>query len=152
MFLSRRNQIVLLLLFLFISISIFVYFKYVKPRLNPSYIENKEFLMEKGDENISKSIENVELIIFHTTWCPHSKTALKTWKKIKENRNNSIVNKYRVLFKEVDCDKDEEIADAYNIEGYPTIKLIKNNGKEIIEFDAKLTEETCDEFLNSTLH
>ena len=100
----------------------------------------------------NNELENVELIIFYTTWCPHSKTAIKIWEKIKANKNDKPYNKYNLLFKEVDCDKNEDMADKYNIEGYPTIKLIKNEGKEIIEFDAKLSEDTLEEFLKTVLY
>ena len=142
---------IVLALLVFTGVSVFLYYKYVKPRLNPNYIENKEFLSESSESNNNEP-EDVEIILFHTLWCPHSKTAMKSWEGIKENMNNKIVNKYRVVMKEVDCDKEEEVADKFNIEGYPTIKLVKNQGKEIIEFDAKLSEDTYNEFLNATLH
>lgn len=146
MFENKKNTIVLFLCVIFIGFSVFMYYKYVKPRLNPSYIENKEFVTKNNE------LEDVELIIFYTTWCPHSKRAMNVWEKIKAEKNNKPYNKYNLLFKEIDCDKNEDMADKYNIEGYPTIKLLKNEGKEIIEFDAKLTENTLDEFLNSVLY
>ena len=37
----------------------------------------------------------------------------------------------------------------YNIEGYPTIKLLKDG--QVIEFDAKPTQKTLDQFLNTVL-
>jgi hypothetical protein len=37
----------------------------------------------------------------------------------------------------------------YNIEGFPTIKLLKDG--QIVEFDAKPTRETLNEFLNTVL-
>lgn len=120
--------------------------------MNPSYIENKEFLSNDSDEVDVNNLEDVELIIFYTTWCPHSKTAIKAWNDLKPNYDNKVYNKYRVLLKEVDCDKDVEMADKYNIEGYPTIKLVKNEGTEVVEYDAKLNDETLNEFLSSVLH
>lgn len=148
---SKKNLIILFLVALFITVSVYLYYKYVKPRMNPSYIENKEFLSE-DDNNNTKQLDDVELIIFYTTWCPHSKTAIKTWNTLKPSYDNKVYNKYRVLLKEIDCDKDVEMADKYNIEGYPTIKLVKNNGKEVVEYDAKLNDDTLNEFLNSVLH
>jgi hypothetical protein len=37
----------------------------------------------------------------------------------------------------------------YNIEGFPTIKLLKDG--QIIEYDAKPTKETLVQFLNTVL-
>jgi hypothetical protein len=39
--------------------------------------------------------------------------------------------------------------DKYNIEGYPTIKLIKDN--QVIEYDAKPTKLTMEQFLITVL-
>jgi hypothetical protein len=37
----------------------------------------------------------------------------------------------------------------YNVEGYPTIKLIKDG--QVIEYDAKPSKETLTKFLNTVL-
>ena len=37
----------------------------------------------------------------------------------------------------------------YNIEGYPTIKLLKDG--QIIEYDAKPSKDTLNQFLNTVL-
>ena len=149
---SKRNIVILFLLAIFVTMSVFLYYKYVKPRMNPSYIENKEFLSNENGTIDESTLEDVELIIFYTTWCPHSKTAIKSWSELKPKYDNKVYNKYRLILKEVDCDKDVEMADKYNIEGYPTIKLVKNDGNEVVEYDAKLNEETLNEFLNSVLN
>ena len=38
---------------------------------------------------------------------------------------------------------------SYKIEGYPTIKLLKDG--QVIEYDAKPTKETLTQFLNTVL-
>ena len=42
-----------------------------------------------------------------------------------------------------------QMIDKYKIEGYPTIKLIKDD--QVIEFDAKPTKDTLTQFLNTAL-
>ena len=56
---------------------------------------------------------------------------------------------YRINFIEVDCDKDKATADKFNVQGYPTIKLVKGN--RITDFDARPSKDTLIEFLNSSL-
>lgn len=126
----------------------YLYIHYVKPKLNPSYVENKEFLPVK--EDIPEEDVDADLILFHATWCPHSKTTVEKWNQIKPNYDNKTKNKRKIIMKEVDCDKEESIANEYNITSYPTIKLVKSSD-EIIEYDAKLEEETLNEFLETTL-
>ena len=68
---------------------------------------------------------------------------------MKKKYEGKEINNTRVHFKYIDCEKNEDLADKYKIEGYPTIKLVKDN--EIIEFDAKPREESLTQFLHSTL-
>ena len=67
--------------------------------------------------------------------------------------NGKVINGYTVTFTEVNCTTEtadtEQMMNKYNIEGFPTIKLLKDG--QIIEFDAKPTKETLNEFLNTVL-
>lgn len=124
----------------------YLYLNYVKPRLNPAYVTNKEFIPSKEEEEKKQ----VDLILFYTSWCPHSKNALELWKALKPKYHERLKKQYYVYMKEVDCDEEEDRANEYNIDSYPTIKLVKSSD-EIIEYDAKLEETTLEEFLEATL-
>ena len=126
----------------FIGISMYVYYTYVEPRLNPSYVENKEFI-----ENTTT--KEAELFFFFTEWCPYCKKAKPIWNSLKAEYPDGIINNTKVYFKEVDCDKNEDMANEYKIEGYPTIKLVKDG--QVIEYDAKPNLKTLEEFLHTTL-
>lgn len=125
----------------------YLYTHYVKPKLNPSYVENKEFLPVKEDVEEEK---DVDLILFHAAWCPHSKSTMEVWNTLKDKYDNKSKKNSKIIMKEVDCDKEENMANEYNITTYPTIKLVKS-ANEIIEYDAKLEEDTLEEFLETTL-
>jgi hypothetical protein len=43
----------------------------------------------------------------------------------------------------------EQMMDKYKIEGYPTIKLLKDG--QVIEYDAKPSKDTLTQFLNTVL-
>lgn len=126
----------------FLTIGYYVYSSYVQPKINPAYIENSEFVQEGPPKE-------VELFFFYTEWCPHCKKAKPQWAKLKEEFENKTINNTSIIFREVDCDKEEKIADEFNVEGYPTIKLVKDS--EVIEYNAKPEYETLMEFLHSTL-
>ena len=61
----------------------------------------------------------------------------------------SGLNGKTLNFKEVDCEKNESKADQFNIEGYPTIKLVKGN--QVIDYDAKPEMKSLTEFLKTSV-
>jgi thiol-disulfide isomerase/thioredoxin len=141
--LNKKFLIILVVSAIFIALAIYLYITYVKPRmLEKEYVPNKEIEYEKEKE--------AELYYFYTTWCPYCKKAKPEWEKLKETYNEKLINNTKVHFKEIDCDKDSKTADEFNVEGYPTIKLIKTNG-DIVEYDAKPEYSTLNEFLHTTL-
>lgn len=141
---NKKLMIVIILAAIFIAAAIWVYNSYVKPRVDAAYVPNKEFIQDE-----SVSTDSADLYFFYTTWCPHCKKALPIWEKFKEKITPTGVNGVKVNFIEVDCDKDPETAERFNVEGYPTIKLSHN--KKVVEYDAKPDIETLNQFLQSSL-
>lgn len=121
-----------------------VYQKYVAPRMSPSYVANKEFI--QGSE-ASSNTQEAEVILFYTTWCPACKKAKPIWNQVKEELNGKELNGKQIIFREVDCDKEEALADKFNIEGYPTIKMVVNGN--VIEYDARPDTDTLIEFIQT---
>tara|TARA_B100000900_G_C20581656_1_gene717803 strand:+ start:1853 stop:2353 length:501 start_codon:yes stop_codon:yes gene_type:complete len=144
---SDKRFIFFLLIFTLLTIllSYFIYNKYILPEIKKNHVLNKEFTI-KGNENS----KDILIIYFKTEWCPYCKKARPEWDKFVEyvnNINTSETYDFEIITSVVDCDKQTSIADKYEIEGYPTIKLIKN--KEIYEYDAKPNKEHLIEFLKS---
>lgn len=141
---NKKLMIVIILAAIFIAAAIWVYNSYVKPRVDAAYVPNKEFIQDAGSSN-----DTADLYFFYTTWCPHCKKAMPVWEKFKENIEPTGMNGVKINFIEVDCDKDPDTAERFNVEGYPTIKLSYN--KKVIEYDAKPDMETLNQFLQSSL-
>ena len=59
------------------------------------------------------------------------------------------VNGIKINFFEVDCDKEAETSDKFNVKGFPTIKMMKGN--QLIEYDAKPSKATLHEFVKTSL-
>lgn len=90
-----------------------------------------------------------ELYLFKTDWCPHCKRAQPIFESMKKEYENKLVNGNRILFKVVDCEQEPSLADKFKIEGYPTIKLVKDD--QVIEYDAKPDREHLVQFLTTVL-
>jgi len=147
---------ILVAILLFLFVAVFVYNKYVAGVLSPNYIANREFPVDMtegesgdGEGTSENSGPDVEIIIFTVEWCPHSKKAMPIWEELKEKYNGKQFNGHKLTFVEVNGEENPGMADKYKVEGYPTIKMLKDN--QVIEYDAKPSVEHLTEFLNSTL-
>lgn len=94
-----------------------------------------------------------ELMLFYVDWCPHCKTAKPEWEEVKSEYEGRTVNGYKIIFTEVNCTDEngeiEKLMNKYKIEGYPTIKMLKDG--QVIEFDAKPTKSTLEKFINTVV-
>ena len=141
-----KNIILMVIIFLiFILAAIYTYRRYVSKKINPEYVANSEFVPE--GEN--KQSDVADLYFFYTTWCPHCKKSMPIWQSLKSEFDNKQFKGTTINFIEVDCDKDTALAEKFNIQGYPTIKLVKGN--QVIEYDAKPSKDTLMEFLQTSL-
>ena len=126
-----------------------------------AYYSYKQYIASKttfhaNREHIPKDINSnktATLMLFYVDWCPHCKTAKPEWDTLKSEYETKTINGYNLSFVEHNCTNETaettELMNKYNIEGYPTIKLVKDN--QIIEYDAKPTKSTMEQFLNTVL-
>lgn len=145
-FTSKMKIKNVLMIFLAVFLIIAIYYIYTKYFSNGigRTIENME--NQSGDKT-------AELMLFHVDWCPHCKTAKPEWEQVKAAYENKPINGYKVIFNEINCTDETpekvKMIETYKIEGYPTIKLVKDN--QVIDFDAKPTKDTLTKFLNTVL-
>jgi len=144
-----NNKFIILIMLLFCVLAIFLYFYYVSPQLKASYKPNSE----RNPKNDGSSDNTAELLFFFADWCPHCKAAKPIWNDLKAEYENKTINGYNVVFTEIDCSTEtaevDKMMNKYNVEGYPTIKLLKDG--QVIEYDAKPSKETLTQFLNTVL-
>jgi thiol-disulfide isomerase/thioredoxin len=132
---------------LFVSLALFYYFYYVAPSSKSTYQPNSEHILKDEVNNTA------ELMFFYADWCPHCKAAKPIMNDLKSEYENKTINGYKIIFTDIDCSEEspevEKLMNQYSIEGYPTIKLIKDG--QVIEYDAKPSKETLTQFLNTVL-
>jgi thiol-disulfide isomerase/thioredoxin len=145
---SSTTIVVIITLTLFLLLAVYYYYYYVLPEMDAKYKPNNE---RKTGEQTSNN--TAELLFFYANWCPHCKAAKPIWNDLKSEYENKSINGYRIIFTEVDCSDEtaetEKMMNQYNIEGYPTIKLLKDG--QVIEYDAKPAKDTLVQFLNTVL-
>jgi len=138
--------IMFLLVLLFAFAALFIFRRYVSANMN-KYVTNNEFSQKS---KLGKSgVSAADIYFFYTEWCPHCKTAKPIWAEFKSKMAGKQINGTSLNFVEVDCDKDTETSDKFNVKGFPTIKLVKGN--QIIEYDAKPSVANLTEFVNTSL-
>lgn len=146
---NNTTWMIIGILLFFAILGIFYYMYYVSPYMYPKYKHNSE-----GDgESISPNGKTAELLFFSANWCPHCKAAQPVWEDLKAEYENKTINGYKIIFTAIDCSEEtaevEKMMNQYNVEGYPTIKLLKDG--QVITYDAKPTKETLTKFLNTVL-
>jgi thiol-disulfide isomerase/thioredoxin len=146
---STSSIIIISAVILFSILTAFYFYYYViNSNVKSSYKPNSENVPIGTSQS-----STAELLFFYADWCPHCKAAKPIWNELKNEYQNKTVNGYQVIFTEVDCttesDETDKMMNQYNVEGYPTIKLLKDG--QVIEYDAKPSKETLNQFLNTVL-
>jgi thiol-disulfide isomerase/thioredoxin len=142
---NTNTWIIIGVVVLLLIIAIVYYFYYVAQK--PKYHDNSEHV-PKGNSN-----NTAELLFFYADWCPHCKAAKPIWNDLKSEYENKTINGYKVIFTEIDCSEEsqevEKLMNQYDVEGYPTIKLVKDG--QVIDYDAKPSKDSLTKFLNTVL-
>ena len=118
--LSDTNKLIVLAL---IALVIYLGFCYYK----------KNFEKMEGDGGV--------LRFFYADWCPHCKDAKPHWNALKKKYNGNVT------LKSVDCTKDTDEAQKFDVEGFPTF-ILTRNGKNI-EYEGERTTSGLLDFLNT---
>jgi len=146
-FLSMKTLLYLIAGVLFIMLGGYYYYYYIRPKVTATFKPNNELMTSNSGS------KEAELLFFYADWCPHCKTAKPIWNEIKDEYENKSVNGYNIVFTEVNCTTEsadvEKLMDQYKVEGFPTIKLLKDG--QVIEYDAKPSRETLNQFLTTVL-
>ena len=126
-----------------------IYFYFLSPTTTAKTIYQPN---SEGDTGADDN-KSAEMLFFYADWCPHCKTAKPIWDNLNDEYKNKTVNGYHIIFTEINCSTEttevDNMMNKYNVEGYPTIKLIKDG--QVIEYDAKPSKETFEQFLNTVL-
>jgi glutaredoxin len=116
------------------------------------FSQNKKNKKIQDVPNSEGSNGDVEVMIFTVDWCPHCKNAKAPWNDFKNTYHGKKVNgrvvrcsTYDLTEGNPDYEKNNQVAKKYGIDGYPTLKMVKDG--EVIEFDAKISTYSLERFV-----
>ena len=86
---------------------------------------------EGGAPNLTPAKGECIVALFYAEWCGHCKTMKPEYEKATSALNGSKNPKGKTLrFEKVDCDENKELAKKYDVSGYPTIKILNDDGTQ----------------------
>lgn len=141
---GKQLSVILFISIILICVAVYFYRNFLKKKLKKEYVPNKEFAPGPRTD-----LSSATLYFFYTDWCPHCKTARPIWDDFKKEIGDSIIKDTKIKFMEIDCEKNGQEAEKFNVEGYPTIILV--HGNKVIEYDAKTSKESLHQFLDTSL-
>ena len=147
LFATRRVFFKSALIVILVLLLVYICKNYIAVRMG--FNANREH--GSNGENTKKE---ANLIFFYADWCPHCKVAKPEWDKLKSENEGKQIGEYDVVYTEYNCvdptSDVESLMSKYDVKGYPTVKLVKD-GDDVIDFDAKPTSSTLNQFLNQFL-
>lgn len=148
-FLKSKSFMLVLFAAFLIGISVYIFKTHISNKINPKYVDNREFT-EGGD--VPSVEKDATLYLFHANWCMYCKKAMPEWVKFKNDYDGKTINGYKLIMKEYECsdvevDEVNILMDKYDVDGYPTIVLVKDDGH--VKFEAKPTYDTLVEFVKT---
>ena len=86
---------------------------------------------------------NIQIVLYHATWCPHCVKFMPVWHKLEEliNKNKIVIECVKVITKEASATVEDKFINEMSVDGYPTIKIILNKNdkknKTVHEYNGK---------------
>lgn len=110
--------------------------------------ESKEFVLTLEHSNFSDIVGKHDFIVveFYAPWCGHCKKLAPEYEKAA-----SILSSHDppIVLAKVDANEDvnRELATQFDVKGFPTIKILRNGGKSIQEYNGPRETDGIVEYL-----
>lgn len=117
--------------------------EYYNTSIYHSLINNIENIISDAEDRLNIDGDSKKCILFYAPWCGYCKQFMPAWNKFEEKMKNKI------NIEKIDCVENPEQCKKYDIQGYPTIKLV--NGNKITEFNGPRNVESLIKFVSTAL-
>uniref|UniRef100_A0A1D1ZAU0 Protein disulfide-isomerase n=1 Tax=Anthurium amnicola TaxID=1678845 RepID=A0A1D1ZAU0_9ARAE len=118
------------------------------PAADAAVEEEPSFVLTLDSANFSDTVAKHPFIVveFYTPWCGHCKKLAPEYEKAA-----AILSKHDppIVLAKVDANDEvnKKLASKYEVNGYPTLKILKNEGKNIQEYKGPRDSEGIVEYL-----
>ena len=86
---------------------------------------------EGGAPNLTPAKGEVVVVLFKTDWCGHCQKMAPHFDKATSALDGSKDSNGKTLrFVKVDCDENKELGKQFGVSGYPTIKILNDDGTQ----------------------
>lgn len=92
------------------------------------------------------STSNGAVAVFYASWCPHCKDLLPVFASLAQQYGEKGPN-----FVQVDADQYTDVGEAFEVEGYPTVRFFQKVGteKEYDDYEGGADHETLKKFIDT---
>nr|KJB59982.1 hypothetical protein B456_009G283800 [Gossypium raimondii] len=110
--------------------------------------ESKEFVLTLDQSNFTDTVSKHDFIVveFYAPWCGHCKNLAPEYEKAA-----SMLSKHDppILLAKVDANEEsnKDLASEYEVRGFPTLKILRNGGKNVQEYKGPREADGIVEYL-----
>jgi len=102
-----------------------------------------------GTSNIKPAQGECVVALFYADWCGHCQSFKPEFEKAMEKLNGQTDNKGNKLrLVKIDCDVEKALAKEYDVSGYPTVKILYDDGT-VTEYGGERSYEGLNKYLVS---
>ena len=102
-----------------------------------------------GAPNLTPAKGECIVALFYAEWCGHCKTMKPEYEKATSELNGKKNSSGKTIrFEKVDCDENKELGKKYDVSGYPTIKILNDDGTQD-DYDGARSFEGLKKYLMS---
>ncbi|KAJ6730489.1 PROTEIN DISULFIDE ISOMERASE-LIKE 1-2 [Salix viminalis] len=110
--------------------------------------ESKEYVLTLDHSNFNETVSKHDFVVveFYAPWCGHCKKLAPEYEKAASILST---NDPQVVLAKVDANEDanKEIANQYDVKGFPTIVILRKGGKSIQEYKGPREADGIVEYL-----
>jgi thioredoxin 1 len=142
----KTNWASILLILVLIAVLIAYYFVSTSNRENFSEQSEDSGALVGQPPNLKPASGECIVALFYADWCPHCVKFKPHFEKAMSQMDGKMKNGKRMKLVKVDCEKFKKLAKEFNVSGYPTVKLINDDGTSV-EYDGERTFEGLKKYL-----
>lgn len=115
---------------------------------NVEHFESQPAELNNLSEKPNPKGKDLIIVLFYVDWCPHCVSTKPEWEKLVNNMNNTNIKGHNVKVNACNAEGtqvEKDFANENNVQGYPTIKLIKED--EVVDYNGARNAESMEEFI-----